>query len=228
MYAYRVEVFHITYHDTVIVGITHNLIFDFLHTGDASFNQALSDWAVTNTRSYCFFKLFFCVADTAASSTKCISRANDDWEADFFGKLHRFWNRCYNDTIWYRLLKFSHQVSEKIAIFCFLNSRQLSAQQFHILALKHACSCKLNSHVQSSLSTKCRQQTIRTLLTNNLRNKLKCNRFDIYFISHVRIGHNRGWVTVDQNNFHAFFFQSLARLCSSVVELRSLTDNDRA
>ena len=51
---------------------------------------------------------------------------------------------------------------------------------------------------------------------------------DVGHISHVRVGHDRGRVAIDQDDLVTLFTQRLAGLCAGVIELARLTDDDRA
>ncbi|MNV67029.1 hypothetical protein D3C71_1598110 [compost metagenome] len=108
MYAYRIKVFHVADNDTVVIGITHNLVFNFLHAGNTLLNQTLSDRAITNTRFDCFAQLFFVIADPAAGSAECISRAYNQWKTNSLSELHSFFQRRNDGAIRYRLFQFTH------------------------------------------------------------------------------------------------------------------------
>ncbi|MNC20810.1 hypothetical protein D3C75_687740 [compost metagenome] len=75
MHTYRVEVLHVADNDTVVVRITHNLVFNFLHAGNTFLHQTLSNWTITNTCFDSLKQLFFVVADPAAGAAKRIGRA---------------------------------------------------------------------------------------------------------------------------------------------------------
>ena len=72
------------------------------------------------------------------------------------------------------------------------------------------------------------QNRIRPLLGDNLLHRLPHNRLDVGNIRHFRVGHDGGGVGIHQNDFIAFFTQSLADLCARIVKFAGLTDNDRA
>ena len=44
MNAHWINVFHVADHDSIIVIVPHNLIFDFFKACDAAFNQTLMYW----------------------------------------------------------------------------------------------------------------------------------------------------------------------------------------
>ena len=53
------------------------------------------------------------------------------------------------------------------------------------------------------------------------------NRFDVGSIGKFRIGHNRRWVGVDQNNFISELFECFGCLCTGVVKFTRLSYDDR-
>ncbi|MNZ76155.1 hypothetical protein D3C78_946530 [compost metagenome] len=122
MYTYRIEVFHITYNDAVIVRIAHNLILNFLHTGNGFLDQALADRAVTNSRCDRLAQLFLVRANAAARSAQRIGWTNNDRVTDLVSKIHSILYRCYNIAIRHRLLQLAHQITEQVAVLRFLNS----------------------------------------------------------------------------------------------------------
>ena len=74
MYTNRVNVFHITYSNTVSIGITHYFVLDFLPACDTTFYQHFSDTAQTKTIGADIVQFFFVMCDTAAASSQNASR----------------------------------------------------------------------------------------------------------------------------------------------------------
>ncbi|MNZ65190.1 hypothetical protein D3C78_833770 [compost metagenome] len=108
MYAYRIKVFHVADNDTVVIGITHNLVFNFLHAGNTLLNQTLSDRAVTNSCFDGFTQLFFVITDPAACAAKCISWTYNQRESNFLSEIHCFIYSSDNGAVRYRLIQFTH------------------------------------------------------------------------------------------------------------------------
>ena len=87
---------------------------------------------------------------------------------------------------------------------------------------------KLESDVERGLSAQRRQHRVRLLNGEDLLDDLGGDRLDIGPIGHVRIGHDRGRVRVDEHHHEALLAEGLARLSSRIVELARLPDHDRA
>lgn len=101
------------------------------------------------------------------------------------------------------------------------------AEEFYIILVQHTCISKLYCHVKADLSAKRGKKGIRTFSLDDFRYEWERNRFDIYTVSNIYVGHDCGWIAVDKNNFHAFFSKRAAGLCTSVVKLCSLSDDNR-
>ena len=83
------------------------------------------------------------------------------------------------------------------------------------------------SHVQPSLAAQGRQHGVRLLDGEDLLDDLEGDRLDIGSVGHLRVGHDRGRVRVDQHDLVALLAQGLARLGPRVVEFARLADHDR-
>ncbi|MNN14828.1 hypothetical protein D3C81_1279100 [compost metagenome] len=121
MYAHRIKVLHVADNDTVVIRITHNLVLYFFHASNTLLNQTLSDWAVTNSGCNSLKQFFLICTNSPACSPQGVSRANDYRIPDFIGKINSFFNGRDDVTIWDRLLQFTHEFTEQITVFGFLN-----------------------------------------------------------------------------------------------------------
>ena len=60
-----------------------------------------------------------------------------------------------------------------------------------------------------------------------LADDLPGQRLDVRAVGHLRVGHDRGRVGVDQHDLVPLLAQGLARLGAGIVELAGLPDDDR-
>jgi len=67
---------------------------------------------------------------------------------------------------------------------------------------------------------------IRALFFDDACHGLRCHRLDIGVIGHLRIGHDRGRIAVDEHHLVPFFLEGLAGLGTGVVEFAGLADDD--
>ena len=63
-------------------------------------------------------------------------------------------------------------------------------------------------------------------LAYNLLDEFSRDGFNIGSIGEARIRHDGGWVAVDKHDRIPLFVQYLARLCTRIVELARLSDNN--
>ncbi len=94
------------------------------------------------------------------------------------------------------------------------------------MLFQHTMLNQLQGAIQRSLATHGRQQSIGAFAGDNVGNCLPMDWLDIDGIGHVRIGHDRGWVGVDQDHPVALLPQCLAGLRAGIVKFASLADHD--
>ena len=96
------------------------------------------------------------------------------------------------------------------------------------IPLENSCLMKAPGLRSTSLPTQGWQYGIWLLDSEDLLDNLDSNRLDIGAVSHLRVGHDRRRIGVDQHNLISLLPQRLARLGSRVVELARLANDDRA
>ncbi len=87
--------------------------------------------------------------------------------------------------------------------------------------------CQIQRAVQRRLSAHGGQYGIRPLFFDDVFQHAPGNRLDVGHISHTGVSHDRGRIGIHQDDTIALFTQCLARLRSGIVELASLTNDDR-
>ncbi len=88
-------------------------------------------------------------------------------------------------------------------------------------------SVQIHRQVQAGLAAKRRQQGVGPLGLDHLGHHLPGQRLDVRAVGHLRVGHDRGRIRVDQHDHVPFLAQGLARLRARVIELAGLPDDDR-
>ena len=121
-----------------------------------------------------------------------------------------------------------HGRLEQIAIFGFLDGRQLGPDEFHAVAVENAGFGQVNGQIQTGLAANGRQQGVRTFPFNNFFKDGPGQRFDIGPVRKIRVGHNRGRIRVDQNDAVALLFERLAGLGARVIEFARLANHNGA
>jgi len=121
-----------------------------------------------------------------------------------------------------------HELLERLAIFAGLDRVDLCADQLDVVLLENAQLVQAHGRVQSGLAAQGRQNRVWLLFGDDRLDNLWGNRFDVGSVGEVGVGHDGGWVRVDQNHSDAFGAQNAAGLGARVVKLAGLADNDRA
>ena len=139
MYTNRVQVFHGADGDAVVSGVADNFEFDFFPAGNAAFNQALTDRAVTRPFCTISIKVSSSSAIPPPVPPKSISRAYNQRITDFFTKLAKFASTV--STIvdsgigW---LIFFHGFFEQLAVFTTFDCRNLSTKKTYVVFFQNA------------------------------------------------------------------------------------------
>ena len=87
---------------------------------------------------------------------------------------------------------------------------------------------QIQSAIERRLSTHGGQNGIRLFFGNDLLNGLPSDGLNVGHICSGRVGHDGGWVAVDQDDLVALLSQSLAGLYTGVIKLTRLSNNDGA
>ena len=95
------------------------------------------------------------------------------------------------------------------------------------IPLKNARFIKCQADIQASLSAQCRQYRIGLLDSEDLLDNLDGNWLDIGAVSHLRVGHDRRWIGVNQHDLVSLLAQGLTRLGARVVKLTCLANDNR-
>ena len=84
MNAYGIDIFHITYRNHVSGAVTHYLIFNFLPSGNAAFNQNLSHTRKAKTVFQNFPAGFPILGNSAAAAAQGVGGTKNHRIPDFF------------------------------------------------------------------------------------------------------------------------------------------------
>ena len=104
----------------------------------------------------------------------------------------------------------------------------VGADHLDAVLLQHAVLRQVHGQVQPRLPAQRRQQGVGPLGLDHLGHDLPGERLDVGAVGHLRVGHDRGRIGIDQHDLVAFFAQGLAGLGAGIIELAGLADNDRA
>ena len=127
-----------------------------------------------------------------------------------------------------RLADLLHGVLEHLAVLRLCDGGRVRAEQLDAHLFEEAVLAQLHGEVQTGLAAEVGQQGVRAFLLDDLLNGLDGHRLDINLIRDLFICHDGCRVGVYQNNLQTLLAQCAAGLRACVVELGSLTDDDRA
>ena len=227
MYTYRIKVFHVTYGNAVAVTVTHYLILNLLPAGDTSLNQNLTDTGKTKSVGKDFLKLLLVMRDSTAGTTKCICWSEHNRITDLIRKCHTIFNILYKLGRRTWLTDALHQILKLLTSLCVTDRLCCCSEKLYIMTVQKAGFCEFHTKIQTSLSTHVWKQTVRLFYLNNMLKHLNGQRLNINLIGDVLIGHDRCRIGIDKDNLHSLFLQRTACLCSRIVKLGRLSDNDR-
>mmetsp|Transcript_18061 Transcript_18061/g.42645 ORF Transcript_18061/g.42645 Transcript_18061/m.42645 type:complete len:263 (+) Transcript_18061:2073-2861(+) len=223
----RIKVLHVADGDTVVISIAHNFILDFLPPLHALFDEDL------RSNRECLAghltKVGFVLADTTSKSTKSKGRADHEGESNLLGSFKGFINGISRVRLGNLFVNFIQAIREELTIFSVDHDINLGSENLDSVLLQCSRFPHFNGAVQCGLSTHGNHDTVGFLLLDNFFDVFGSDGQEEDVISLlrrlvVRVGLDRGDVGVDQNNFDAFFFQSLNGLSTRVVKLSSLSN----
>jgi len=140
----------------------------------------------------------------------------------------RFFHAVRNGGACRAQTNLGHRGLELLAIFRLVDRFRLGADQLDLVLVEHAVVPQIERAIERSLATHGRQDRVRTLFLDDFLDHLPGDRLDIGHVRHVRIGHDRRRIRVDQDDLVTFFTQRLAGLRAGIVKFAGLADHNRA
>ncbi len=121
-----------------------------------------------------------------------------------------------------------HGRLELVARFGLGDHRGVGADHLDAVLLQHAVMVQVHRQVQARLAAEGGQQGVGPLGLDHLGDDLPGQRLDVGAVGHLRVGHDRGRVGVDQHDLVPLLAEGLAGLGARIIELAGLPDDDRA
>ena len=126
-----------------------------------------------------------------------------------------------------------HRLAEQFAVLGLVDRLGGRADHLDVEFVQHAHFLQRERAVERRLAAHGRQQREAAgngiaLLLDDLGDDFRRDRLDIGAVGHVRIGHDRRRIGVDQDDPIALRAQRLAGLGAGIVEFAGLSDDDRA
>ena len=225
---HRVDVLDRADDDEVVGLVAHHLELEFLPADHRLFEQDLVDGAQVDAATGELAELFDVVGDAAADAPQRERRPDDRREADVFHRVQRVVQRAAVVAARRVAADLGHRIAEQQAILGELDRVDRGADQLDAVLLERAVLTQRDRQVQRRLPADRRQDRVRALALDDLRDDLGRQRLDVGPIGDLRVGHDRRRVAVDENDLEPLGLQRLARLRAGVIELAGLPDDDRA
>ena len=235
MDAHRIEVLDRADDDAVVRPVANHLHLELFPADQAFLDQQFVGWRQIEAALADLFEFVGVVGNAATGAAEREAGADHHREAAAAGQQHdlvlhrqRFFHRMRNTAARRAQADAGHRVLELQAVFRLLDRLFIRADHLDVVLGQHAMLVQIERAIQRGLTTHRRQQSIGPLLGNDLLDHLPGDGFDVGRIGHLRVGHDRRRIAVDEDDTVALFAQRLAGLGAGVVELTGLPDDDRA
>ena len=224
----RVEVLHAAHGDGRVVRVAHDLELDLLVALDALLDQHLMDRGERKGVFHHRRQLIVIAGKAATGAAKRKRGPQDDRVTDLMrggnGFLHGVGDVGRDD----RLADALAELLEQLAVLGCLDALGVGAQQLDAALLQHALLGQLHSEVEAGLTADAGDNRVRALKAADARHIFERQRLHIDLVRNGGIRHDGRRVGIDEDNLVALLAQRKASLRASIVELRRLSDDDRA
>ena len=207
MDTHGVDILHVAYHDTGIIGITHHLVLELFPAQNALLDEYLVDTAAFQAQFSDRDEFFLCPGNSTASPAQGIGRPDDKGQAQFIDHCNCILNGVHGLAAGYRLTDTLHGLFEQVPVLGILYGFQWCTVKFDIVFLKYPHPGQFTNNVQPGLPPQSRDHSVWPLLFNDALNNFGFDGFYIHHICHFRVGHDSGRVGVNEYHAHTFFPQ---------------------
>ena len=223
----RIKVLHITYRDRRIVGVTDHFVLDLLIALDALLHQDLMHRRERQRILHHIAELLRIIGKTAACTAERKCRTQDDRISDLFCCRKCFFNTIGDLGRYDRLSDPLTEFLKEFTVFRALDTLGVGTEKLDLTLFQNTFLRQLHRKVQTRLTADARNDGIRSFETADTCQELERQRLHIDLIRDGCIRHDGGRVRVSKDDLVALFFQCQTGLCTGVVKLRCLSDDDR-
>ena len=227
MNPHRIHVLHAADGDGCIHRVAKHLELDLLPAQQAALHQHLADGADLQAVRDPFSRLGEGECEAAAPTSERERRTDHHRLTEGLREGQTLVEGLDDHRLGNRLADARDQVPETAAILGGANRCQRSSEDPNAIPIEDAGVVERDGQVQPGLASQRRQQAVGPMARDDPGEVVDCERTDDHRAGHVRIGHHRRGVRVDQHGLDALSPERETRLHPGVVELGSLTDDDR-
>ena len=190
MDSHGVDIFHVAHRYGIVRSVTHYLKLYLLIALDALFDKYLMNRRKLQGIVKHYLKLLGSVGKSAACSSESEGGTKHYGISDICcGLSSLLHGGCYL-RLNYRLSKLLAELLEKLSVLSLLYRLKACAQYLHLALLKYSLLCKLNSHVESCLSSESGNYSVRPLFSYYLCHILKSKGLHVYLVRNLCVSHN--------------------------------------
>ena len=208
--------------------IAHHLELELFPAEHRFFDQHFVHGRNAQTGLHDFFEIFWTVREIAAAAAERARGADDHRKVQSLLNAHGVAHAARIAAARQVEADAPHRLFEQIAVFGFFDRIDFGADHLDAVAFEYAFLGEIDGEVERRLAAQSRQDCVGTFLGDDFFNDVGGNWLDVGAIGKSRIGHDRRRIGIDEDHPVTLFFQSLQSLCAGVVELASLTDDNRS
>ena len=117
-----------------------------------------------------------------------------------------------------------HFPHEKVAVFGVHDCLDRGSKHLHAILGKDAGAMKFGTAVECRLTPECKENSVRTLLFDDLRHEKRRHRQEIHLVRNAFRRLDRSNIRVDEDRADAFFTEGLEGLGTGIVKFAGLSD----
>ena len=228
MDAHGVDVFHVADGDAVVGGIAHHLVFQLFPALQVYLYEHLIDGAGGNAARSYGGELIPGAGDASTRPPEGVGGPYDQGQSKPLSHSQGFFYSLNGGAGRGRLPDVAQELLEELPILRLADGVEGRAQHANVELFQDSGLGELDGEVKASLPAEGREDAVGALLLDYPGDDLKGQGFDVYDVGDVLVGHDGGWVGVDQHGGDALFAEGLAGLGAGVVELGGLAYDDGA
>ena len=228
VHAHRIEVLDRADDHDVVGPVAHHLELELAPTQHRLLEQDLGDRRGLEPTADHACEVVLGVHDAAALPAEREGGPDDERETDLGDRGKGIVDRVSDRAARHAQPGLGHRLAEALAILGALDRVDVRADQLDPVALERAVLVQGLGQVERGLAAEGGQQGVWALPFDHLAHRPGEQRLDVGRGGHLRIGHDRGRIGVDQHHLVAFVHQHPAGLGARVVEFGRLANHDRA
>jgi hypothetical protein len=206
----RIKILHVAHGNTVVVGVTDDLIFKLLPTLERLLDKDLGREGKRSSGHVA--ELLLVVGETGTQTAESIGSSDNDRVTDSLGSLEGLLDSADGDRLGNGDVNLFQSPSEEVTILTQLQSSDAGTEDLDAVLLEESKSLHLNTEVESSLTTERQEDAVRLLLLDDIGNILGGDGEVVDLVSQTVVGLDGSDVGVDEHRSNAGFLESLEGL----------------